>query len=304
MSSQRAPDAAPAHRTGRVAIVGRPNVGKSTLLNHLVGAKVSITSSKPQTTRRRMTGIVTHGSAQIVFVDTPGYQLEHPSALNHAMNRSVAASLQGVDAAVWVVEALHFDARDETVGMLLPPEIPVVLAINKTDAIGDRKRLLPFIARLSGAREFAAIVPVSATKGWQTGELLDALAVLLPEGDPQHDADDITTVHERVLAAELLREKVIRSLGDELPYATMIEIDQFKQEGGMRRIHASIVVDKEGQKPIVIGKGGKTLKTIASRARRDMETLFGGKVFLEVWVKVRKGWADSAVVLKRLGEEE
>lgn len=304
MSSQRAPDAAPVHRAGRVAIVGRPNVGKSTLLNHLVGAKVSITSSKPQTTRRRMTGIVTHGTAQIVFVDTPGYQTEHQSPLNRAMNRNVAVSLEGVDAALWVVEALRFDGRDETVSRLLPPEIPVVLAINKTDAIGDRKRLLPFIARLSGAREFAAIVPVSATKGWQTSELLDALAALLPEGDPQHDVDDITTVHERVLAAELLREKVIRSLGDELPYATMIEIDQFKQEGEMRRIHATIVVDKEGQKPIVIGKGGETLKSIASRARRDMEALFGGKVFLEVWVKVRKGWADSAAVLKRLGEEE
>jgi GTPase len=304
MSSQRAPDTAPAHRAGRVAIVGRPNVGKSTLLNRLVGAKVSITSSKPQTTRRRMTGIVTHGAAQIVFVDTPGYQTEHPSALNHAMNRSVAASLDGVDAALWVVEALRFDGRDETVGRLLPLEVPVVLAINKTDAIKERKLLLPFIARLSGAREFAAIVPVSATKGWQTGELLDALVALLPEGNPQHDVDDITTVHERVLAAELLREKVVRFLGDELPYATMIEIDRFKQEGGMRRIHASIVVDKEGQKPIVIGKGGKTLKTIASRARQDMETLFGGKVFLEVWVKVRKGWADSAAVLKRLGEEE
>jgi GTP-binding protein Era len=304
MSSQRAPDAAPAHRAGRVAIVGRPNVGKSTLLNCLVGAKVSITSSKPQTTRRRMTGIVTHGAAQIVFVDTPGYQLEHPSALNRAMNRSVAAGLEGVDAALWVVEALRFDGRDETVGRLLPSEIPVVLAINKTDVIKDRKRLLPFIARLSGAREFAAIVPVSATKGWQTGELLDALATLLPEGDHQHDADDITTVHERVLAGELLREKVIRLLGDELPYATMVEIDRFKQEGGMRRIHASIVVDKEGQKPIVIGKGGKMLKTIASRARRDMEALFGGKVFLEVWVKVRRGWADGAAALKRLGEGE
>jgi GTP-binding protein Era len=292
------------HRAGRVAIVGRPNVGKSTLLNRLVGAKVSITSSKPQTTRRRMTGIVTHAAAQIVFVDTPGYQTEHQSPLNRAMNRSVAASLEGVDAALWVVEALRFDARDETVSRLLPPEIPVVLAINKTDSIKGRERLLPFIARLSGARKFAAIVPVSATKGWQTAELLDALAALLPEGIPQHDVDDITTVHERVLAAELLREKVIRSLGDELPYATMIEIDRFQQEGELRRIHACIVVDKEGQKPIVIGKGGKTLKAIASRARREMETLFGGKVFLEVWVKVRKGWADSAAVLKRLGEEE
>ena len=303
MSSQRAPDASPAQRSGRVAIVGRPNVGKSTLLNRLVGAKVSITSSKPQTTRQRMTGIVTHGAAQFVFVDTPGYQTEHPSALNRAMNRSVATTMEGVDAAVWVVEALRYDGRDEQVGRLLPPEIPVVLAINKTDAVKDRAALLPFISRLSGEREFAAIVPVSAAKGWQTAELLEALASLMPEGPHLHNADDITTVQERVLAAELLREKVIRSLGDELPYATMIEIDRFKQEGAMRRIHASIVVDKEGQKPIVIGKGGRTLKSIASRARRDMEALFGGKVFLEVWVKVRKGWAESEAVLKRLDAE-
>jgi len=302
MSSQRASDAAPAHRAGRVAIIGRPNVGKSTLLNRLVGAKVSITSSKPQTTRQRMTGIVTHGAGQIVFVDTPGYQLEHPSTLNRAMNRGVAAGLESVDAVVWVVEALRYDGRDEAVARLLPPGIPVVLAINKTDAVKDRKRLLPFIAQLSEARAFVAIIPLSAAKGWQTGDLLDTLVALLPEGEPQHDADDITTVHERVLAAELLREKVIRSLGDELPYATMIEIDQFKQEGEMRRIHASIVVDKQGQKPIVIGKGGRTLKLIASRARRDMEALFGGKVFLEVWVKVRKGWAESEA--RRLGATE
>jgi GTP-binding protein Era len=177
-----------------------------------------------------------------------------------------------------------------------------VLAINKTDAVKDRKRLLPFIAQLSETRSFVAIIPVSAAKGWQTGDLLDALVALLPEGEPLHDADEITTVHERVLAAELLREKVIRFLGDELPYAATVEIDQFKQEGEMRRIHASIVVEKEGQKPIVIGKGGQTLKSIASRARRDMEALFGGKVFLEVWVKVRKGWADSEA--KRLGAAE
>jgi GTP-binding protein Era len=301
MSSQRAPEAAPARRAGRVAIVGRPNVGKSTLLNRLVGAKVSITSSKPQTTRQRMTGIVTHGAGQIVFVDTPGYQLEHPSTLNRAMNRSVAAGLESVDAVVWVVEALRYDGRDEAVARLLPREIPVVLAINKTDAIKDRKRLLPFIAQLSEARAFVAIIPLSAAKGWQTGDLLDTLVALLPEGEPLHDADEFTTVHERVLAAELLREKVIRFLGDELPYAATVEVDQFKQEGEMRRIHASIVVEKEGQKPIVIGKGGKTLKAIASRARRDMEALFGGKVFLEVWVKVRKGWADSEA--RRLGAE-
>lgn len=303
MSLRRAPDAAPAHRVGRVAIVGRPNVGKSTLLNRLVGAKVSITSGKPQTTRQRMTGIVTRAAAQIVFIDTPGYQTEHQSTLNRAMNRSVAASLEGADAVVWVVEALRYDGRDEAVGRLLAPGMPVILAINKTDVVKDRKRLLPFIARLAGGRALAAIIPLSATRGWQTGELLDALVPLLPEGPPLHDADDITTVNERVLAAELLREKLIRSLGDELPYATTVEIDRFKLEGEMRRIHASIVVDKEGQKPIVIGKAGRTLKFIASRARRDMEELFGGKVYLEVWVKVRRGWADSEAALKRLGYE-
>lgn len=303
MSSPRAPDAAPAHRSGRVAIVGRPNVGKSTLLNRLIGAKVSITSRKPQTTRQRVTGIVTRAAAQIVFVDTPGYQTEHRSTLNRAMNRSVAASLEAADAAVWVVEALHYDGRDEEVGKLLTAGLPVILAINKTDTVKDRSQLLPFISRLAAMWTLEAIIPVSAARGWQTGELLDAVVPLLPEGPPLHEADDITTVNERFLAAELLREKVVRSLGEELPYATMVEIDHFKQDGEMRRIRASIVVDKEGQKPIVIGKEGRKLKSIASRARRDMEELFGGKVFLEVWVKVRRGWADSETALRRAGYE-
>jgi GTP-binding protein Era len=304
MSLRRAPDAAPAaHRAGRVAIVGRPNVGKSTLLNRLVGAKVSITSDKPQTTRQRMTGIVTRAAAQIVFVDTPGYQTEHHSALNRAMNRSVAAALEGADAIVWMVEALRFDSRDEAVGGLLAGGVPVILVINKTDALKDRKRLLPFIARLSEARAFEAVIPLSAVRGWQTDELLDALVPLLPEGPPLHDADEITTVNERILAAELLREKLFRSLGDELPYATAVEIDRYTQEGELRRIHASIMVDKGGQKAIVIGKEGRVLKSIASRARRDMEELFGGKVFLEVWVKVKRGWADSETVIKRLDRE-
>jgi GTP-binding protein Era len=303
MSLPRAPEAVSAHRAGRVAIVGRPNVGKSTLLNRLVGAKVSITSRKPQTTRQHVTGIVTRAAAQIVFVDTPGYQTEHQSTLNRAMNRSVAASLETADAAVWVVEALHFDGRDEEVGKLLAGGPPAVLAINKTDSIKERDRLLPFISRLAAKWTLEAIIPVSAVKGWQTSELLDAVTPLLPEGMPLHDADDLTTVNERFLAAELLREKVIRSLGDELPYATMVEIDRFKQEGEVRRIHASIVVEREGQKPIVIGKQGGRLKSIASRARRDMEELFGGKVYLEVWVKVRRGWRDSPAALKRLGDE-
>jgi GTP-binding protein Era len=298
------PDTGSPHRAGRVAIVGRPNVGKSTLLNQLVGAKVSITSSKPQTTRRRMTGIVTRPAAQFMLVDTPGYQTGHRSALNRTMNRSVAAALEGADAAVWVVEALSYDERDDAVRALLAPGMPVVLAINKTDSIKDRKRLLPHIAALSGKRAFEAVIPVSAARGWQIGELLDALAPLLPEGPPLHDADEITTVSERILAQELLREKLFRALGEEVPYAATVEIDRFRQEGNLRRIHASIVVEKEGQKAIVIGRGGRSLKAIASRARRDMEELFGSKVFLEVWVKVRRGWTENEAVLRRVGEEQ
>jgi len=206
------------HRAGAVAIVGRPNVGKSTLLNRLVGCKLSITSRRPQTTRQRITGIVTRDDAQIVFVDTPGYQTEHVSPINRAMNRSVAAALEGVDAIVWVVEALKFDARDETVARLLPPRAAVILAVNKTDTVKEKHRLLPFIARLSGRRTFEAIVPISAATGSQIGELLDAIVARLPHGPPLHDADEITTVNERVLAAELLREQLFRQLGEELPY--------------------------------------------------------------------------------------
>ncbi|OGA23402.1 MAG: GTPase Era [Betaproteobacteria bacterium RIFCSPLOWO2_02_FULL_67_26] len=301
MSLQPVPEAPLAHRAGTVAIVGRPNVGKSTLLNRLVGCKLSITSSKPQTTRRRLTGIVTRDDAQIVFVDTPGYQTEHRTSLNLAMNRSVAASLQETHAIVWVVEALKCGVRDEAVARLLPHGVPVVLAINKTDTVQGKDRLLPFIDELSRRHAFAAIVPVSAAKGSQIAALLDEVVALLPEGPPLHDADALTTVSERDLAAELLREQLFRLLGDELPYSTTVEIERFRQDGRVRRIHAAILVDKEGQKPIVIGKQGAKLKTIASRARQDMERLFGGSVYLEVWVKVRRGWADSDASLKRLG---
>jgi GTP-binding protein Era len=301
MNLQPAPETGTAHRAGRVALVGRPNVGKSTLLNRLVGNRISITSDRPQTTRQRVTGILTRADAQIVFVDTPGFQREHQSALNRAMNRGVAAGLQEVDAVVWLVEALKYDRRDEVVADLLAGGAPVILAINKTDAVKDRKLLLPFIARLSGLRPFEAIIPVSAARGWQLTELIDAIVPLLPEGPPSHGEDEFTTASERFLAAELLREKLFRLLGDELPYASTVEIDLFKQDGDLRRIHASIVVDRDGQKPIVIGKGGKQLKVIATQARRDMERLFGGKVFLEVWVKVKRGWAESEAALKRMG---
>ena len=301
MSSPPGLDAAAAHRAGTAAIVGRPNVGKSTLLNRLVGARLSIISSRPQTTRQRITGIVTRPGAQVVFVDTPGYQTEHDSVLTRAMNRSVVASLQEVDVVVWVVEGLKFDGRDEQVGKQLPPGRPVILAVNKTDRVKEKARLLPFIASLSAGRAFEAIVPISAAKGSQVEELLDEIVKRLPHGPPLHDADDLTTVNERLLASELLREKLFQQLGDELPYAAAVEIESFKQEGSLRRIGASILVGKEGHKPIVIGKQGTRLKAIATRARRDMEQLFGGRVFLEVWVKVRRGWADNETLLRRLG---
>lgn len=301
MSSQLAAEAGIAHRAGRVALVGRPNVGKSTLLNRLVGSKISITSSRPQTTRSRVTGIVTRPGAQVEFVDTPGFQTEHHSALNRSMNRSVTAGLQDVDAVVWLVEALKYGERDAAVAALLPRSRPVILVINKTDTVRGRQRLLPFIARMAELRTFEAIVPVSAEKGWQVDELLDAIVRLLPAGPPLHEADDMTTATERFLAAELLREKLFRLLGDELPYASGVEIDRFQQEGALRSIYASIVVDKDSQKAIVIGKGGSQLKEIGSQARRDMERLFGGRVFLQTRVKVRRGWTDSATALKRMG---
>lgn len=301
MSVRPAPEAPAVHRAGRVALVGRPNVGKSTLLNRLVGTRISITSRRPQTTRQRLSGIVTRPGVQIEFIDTPGFQTEHRSLLNSAMNRSVTAALRDVDAVVWLVESLQYGERDAVVAALIPRNVPVIAAINKTDVLTDKARLLPFIAQLAEVRVFDSIIPISAAKGWQVQELLDAIVRLLPECPPLHEEDDITTASERFLAAELLREKLFRALGDELPYASSVEIERFKQEAGLRSIQASILVDKEGQKAIVIGKGGSQLKSIATQARRDMERLFGGKVFLEVWVKVKSGWTENAAVLRRLG---
>ena len=291
------------HRSGYVAIVGRPNVGKSTLLNRLVGTNVSITSRRPQTTRHRITGIVSEPDVQLVLVDTPGFQTAHGGALNKLMNRVVTDSMQGVDAVLFVVESGRFGADDRKMLSLLPQEIPVVLVINKIDRTKDKSRLLPFIARVSTAFDFAQVVPVSAAKGTQVGRLLDAVKPYLPEGPAQYGEDEVTDRPERFLAAELLREKLFRLLGEELPYAATVVVEKFETETGLRRIHAAIVVDKPNHKAMVIGKGGAKLKNIATQARVDMEKLFGGKVFLEVWVKVKGGWADSLKALKNLGYE-
>jgi GTP-binding protein Era len=291
------------HRSGYVAIVGRPNVGKSTLLNRLVGTNVSITSRRPQTTRHRITGIVSEPDVQLVLVDTPGFQTAHGGALNKLMNRVVTDSMEGVDAVLFVVESGRFGADDRKVLSLLPQQIPVVLVINKIDRTKDKSRLLPFIARVSTAFDFAQVVPVSAAKGTQVGRLLNAVKPYLPEGPAQYGEDEVTDRPERFLAAELLREKLFRLLGEELPYAATVVVEKFETETGLRRIHAAIVVDKPNHKAMVIGKGGAKLKDIATQARVDMEKLFGGKVFLEVWVKVKGGWADSLKALKNLGYE-
>ena len=289
------------HRAGLIAIVGRPNVGKSTLLNSLVGTKISITSKKAQTTRHRITGIVTRPHDQIVFVDTPGFQTRHANALNRAMNRAVTTSLADVDLVLLVIEAARFDARDQAVLELIPAARPVLLAINKIDRLADKRALLPFIEQLARAHDFAEILPVSAERGTQLTHLLDALARHLPAAPPLFPADEITDRSERFLAAELIREKAFRLLGEEVPYGVGVMIDKFEEEGGLRRIHATLIVDRTGHKAILIGGGGEKLKAIATQARRDMERLFGARVFLEVWVKIKGGWADDERQLGLMG---
>ena len=289
--------------SGYIAIVGRPNVGKSTLLNHLIGQKISITSRKAQTTRHRIHGIFTDEQSQFVFVDTPGFQTRHLNALNRGMNRVVTSSLRDVQVVLYVLEALRYDERDQEVLRLLPDNRPVLLVINKIDEVADKGQLFAFAERVAQDFKFAAIVPVSARLGSKIEELRDAIRSHLPEGELIYDKDDITDRSERFLAAEMLREKIFRFTGDELPYSTSVVIEQFKMEGKLRRISAAVLVDREAHKAMLIGKKGEKLKEIATQARLDMEKMFGGKVFLEVFVKLRSGWADDERVLRSLGYE-
>ncbi|MBP7203073.1 MAG: GTPase Era [Propionivibrio sp.] len=290
-------------KSGTIAIVGRPNVGKSTLLNHLIGEKISIVSRKAQTTRHRIMGILTRPDAQFVFVDTPGFQTKHTNALNRAMNRGVTQALSDVDVVIFVLDADHFDERDKAVIKLLPPDRPVILAVNKIDQIKEKTKLLPLLDTLGKAHPFAAIVPVSAAKGSQLDVLLDEVRKHLPNDELLYAEDEITDKSERFLASEYIREKLFRLIGDELPYAATVEVEKFELDGALRRISAAIVVDRQAHKGIVIGKGGETLKRIATEARQDMERLFDGKVFLEIFVKVKSGWADDERLLKSLGYE-
>jgi GTP-binding protein Era len=288
-------------RCGFVAIVGRPSVGKSTLLNTLVGARISITSRKPQTTRHRIAGIVTEAGVQFVFVDTPGFQTRHKSTLNERLNRTVRESLADVDAIVWVLDAARIMPDDRAVAALLPATTPVVAALNKVDALDDKRALLPRLDEVAHIRELSAIVPISAERGTQLDDLKREIAKLLPQSPPLYPPDELTDRDERFLAAELVREKIFRLLGDEVPYATTVTIDKFEQEGNLRRIHATVLVDRASQRGILLGKDGARMKSIATQARGDMERLFAGPVFLEVWVRVKRGWADSDASLARLG---
>ena len=303
MTETRPDFSKPLAPAGLVALVGRPNVGKSTLLNRLIGEKLSITSRKSQTTRHRIMGVRTDEDAQYVFVDTPGFQTKHSSALNRTMNRGVTQALQEVDVICFVIEAGRFGDPDRKVLALLPEDRPVILVLNKIDELKDKAAMLPFVAKLAALREWAAVVPVSAEKGTQTDVLLSEIKKALPEQGFLYDPDTLTDRSERFIASEYIREKLFRLLGDELPYAATVEIEKFETEGELRRIFAAIVVDRESHKPMIIGRNGETLKRIASEARQDMTRMFGGTVYLELWVKVKSGWADDERLLRTLGYE-
>lgn len=302
------------HRSGSVAVIGRPNVGKSTLTNALVGAKVSIVSSRPQTTRHRLLGIATFlatektPAGQIALVDTPGLHKQQgkfsASAMSRVMNRAARGALEGVDVGLLVIEAGRWDEEDTLAfNVLSDAGIPVVLVVNKIDRMKDKTVLLPFLAQVGEGRNFAAVHLVSALKRNGLDTLVKDLLALLPEAPPMFGEDEITDRSERFLAGELVREQLMRQLGAELPYATTVEIERFAEDGEMLRIGAVIWVERESQKAIVIGKGGARLKEIGSKSRLQMERLFGRKVFLETWVRVREGWSDDETALKAFGYE-
>ena len=290
-------------RCGYIAIVGRPNVGKSTLMNVLIGAKVSITSRKAQTTRHRITGIQTVPDAQFIYVDTPGFQTRHSNALNKTLNKTVTNTLISSDVILYVIEAGTFGPADQQVMDLLPKEVPCILVINKSDRVKDKAVLLPFAQKIAAMRDFAAIVPVSAKLHFQLEGLQNEIKRFLPENQPIFGPDDITDRSEKFLASEIVREKLFRFVGDELPYTSTVLIEKFEQEGDLRRVFAAILVERDTHKSMVIGNKGARLKEVSTQARLDMEKLFGGPVYLEIWVKVKSGWADNEAGLRAYGYE-
>jgi len=288
-------------RCGTIAIVGQPNVGKSTMLNYFIGTKLSITSRKAQTTRYQLLGIHTSPETQFIFIDTPGYQLEHLNKLNINLNKTVKQVLQDVDVILFLIEPRQMNEIDTKILQMIPKKTPVILVINKVDRLRDKSRILELINEFKDNNRFEEIIPTSVKKQINLKELLESAKRFLPEQDFIYENDQITDKNERFLAAEIIREKIFRLTGQEIPYAVAVEIEKFELDGKVRRIFAAIIVERNAHKPIIIGNKGIRLKEISSSARVDMEKLFDGKVWLETWVKVQKGWSDDLRALKSLG---
>lgn len=292
-------------RCGYVAIVGRPNVGKSTLLNHILGQKISITSRKPQTTRHQVLGIKTEGDTQIIFVDTPGLHKLESKAINRFMNRAASSAIRDVDAVIFVVDRTAFNEEDEMVlEQVFRANVPVILAVNKVDLLEDKGVLLPHLQTLETKGDFAAIMPISALSQHNVEELEAQVSQYLPSAAHFFPEDQITDRSQRFLAAEVVREKITRQLGDELPYSVSVEIEEFGMDGEILHISALIFVERQGQKKILIGDGGSRLRSIGTDARQDMQLLFDNKVMLRLWVKVKSGWSDDERALRSLGYDD
>ena len=290
-------------RCGFIAIVGRPNVGKSTLANALIGSKISIVSRKAQTTRHRINGVLTRDHEQFVFVDTPGFQTRHGGAMNRMMNRVVTQALADVDVVLHVVEAGKWSEGDARLVPLLPKGDKTILVVNKVDALKDKNAMFEYVSRLMAQFPYAAVVPVSAAKGVQLDNLLTEIAARLPEGEPMFEADALTDRPVRFIASELIREKIFRLVGDELPYGCTVVIEQWEESDTSVRVAACVVIERETHRPILLGTGGLHMKRIATEARQDIEKLVDKTVFLEVYIKVRKGWSDKEAALRELGYE-
>lgn len=292
-------------RCGYVAIVGRPNVGKSTLLNCILGQKISITANRPQTTRHRILGVQTKDHCQVVYVDTPGLHLGGKKAINRFMNRAASGSIADVDIIIFVLDRTYWTAEDAHVlEKIQQADVPVFLVVNKVDGLKEKDVLLPHLEMLSEKYAFTQMMPISAQTGEGVSQLEAAIEKLLPIAPPFFPEDQITDRSERFMASEFVREKLVRSLSQELPYSTTVEIEKFTMENEVRHIHAIIWVERDGQKGIIIGKKGQQLKRIGELARKDMERAFDGKVFLQLWVKVRSGWADDERALRSLGYQD
>jgi GTP-binding protein Era len=292
-------------RSGYVAIVGRPNVGKSTLLNYFLGQKLSITSKKPQTTRHQILGIKTESDIQVIYVDTPGMHANEPKAINRYMNKTAKSAVKDVDAIVFIVDRTKWTTDDELVlNNIQHCQCPVILAINKVDFLQDKSSMMPYMEEVSGRREFDHIIPISAKQGNNMEKLEELIESYIPKGNHFYPEDQITDRSSRFLAAEIIREKIMRQLGDELPYTMTVEIEEFQYDKGVLHVSALILVEREPHKRIVIGDKGARMKQIGTDARLDMQTLFDCKVMLKLWVKIKAGWSDSERALKSLGYDD